>query len=573
MREAMRRLTERLPLEFRVLYAQFLARVVDLEALSIEADISRFIGQFAGVLILIDAFRTLGLLFFAQPMLVEQSFLSGTMLTAGLVAVATWDNIFPDRRDAMVLGPLPVKPRTILAAKLAASGSLLGIGVLALNLGMGVALPLVAGIGPGFLRALAAYWIAAAGAAVFVYGAVLTLQGLTAALLPQRWFLRLSAILQLAAFALFLSAWLFQPEFGSVSDLVRAQHEGILLRWPAFWFFALFARVGGVFPFAPPELARRAWVALAAVVLGMVASLLLCYKRTMKKNVEEPDLVPRKSSRGWMISAGDSVQAAVVQFSMRSLARSRQHRVVYAFFLAIAFAVAVSTVTGVAASHHVRPVTTSFLTSTLVMLCLAVLGLRSIFSLPVSLKANWVLQLTQVSPSEHYIAATRRAILAMATIPVWLTAAGLALFYRPWHQVAEHLLVLALAGPIITDLSLIGVSKIPFACSYLPGKSNVQYVFWAYALVFVPLALSFSSYEHSVLDRPLAYAVLVAELFLAALGLWLFNRHRSKSAVLYYEELEPEVLTTLGIGAWLPPNSETTLVTKPGAGPPLIESQ
>lgn len=259
-----------------------------------------------------------------------------------------------------------------------------------------------------------------------------------------------------------------------------------------------------------------------------------------------------------MIPMGDSVQTAVVQFSMRSLARSRQHRVVYAFFLAIAFAVAVSTVTGVAASHHVQPVTASFLMGTLVMLCLAVLGLRSIFSLPVSLKANWVLQVTQLSPSEHYIAATRRAMLAMATIPLWLTAAGLALFYRPWHQVAAHLLVLALAGSIITDVSLIGVSKIPFACSYLPGKSNVQYIFWAYALVFVPLAMGFSSYELSVLDRPLAYMALVAELSAVALGLWLFNRHRAASAVLYYEELEPQVITTLGIGSWQPPTSETT---------------
>ncbi|HEX8712855.1 MAG TPA: hypothetical protein VF730_13340 [Terracidiphilus sp.] len=558
MRNAMRKIAERLPLEFRVLYAQFLARVVDLEALSIGADIPRFIAQFAGVLILIDAFRTLGFLFFGQPLLVEQSFLSGTMLIAGLVAVATWDNIFPDRRDAMVLGPLPVKPRTILAAKLAASGSLLGVGVLALNLGIGLALPLVAGIGWGFFRALAAYWISAAGAAVFVYGAVLTVQGLTAALLPQLWYLRLSAIFQLAAFALFLSVWLFQPKFGSVSSLVRAQRQGILNRWPAFWFFALFGRVSGIFPFASPELARRAWVALAAVLLGLVLSLLLCYKRTMKKTVEEADLVPRKSSSAWTIPMGDSVQTAVVQFSMRSLARSRQHRVVYAFFLAIAFAVAVSTVTGVAKAHHVQPVTTGFLMSTLVMLCLAVLGLRSIFSLPVSLKANWVLQVTQLSPSKHYIAATRRAMLAMATVPVWLTAAGLALFYRPWHQVGEHLLVLALAGSIFTDMSLIGVSRIPFACSYLPGKSNVQYAFWTYVLVFVPLALIFSSYEQSVLDRPLAYSLLVAELFIAALGLWLFNRHRAKSAVLHFEELEPEVLTALGIGSWQPANSETT---------------
>lgn len=554
----MRGMAERLPLEFRVLYAQFLTRVVDLEALSIEADIPRFIGQFAGVLILIDLFRTLGFLIFHKPMLTELSFLSGTMLIAGLIAVATWDNIFPDRRDAMVLGPLPVKPRTILTAKLAASASLLGIGVLALNFGMGLTLPLIAGAWWRYPRVLAAYWLAAAGAAIAVYGAVVAVQGISAALLPQRWFLRLSAMLQLAGFALFLSMWLFQPSFGSAGELVRAQHQGTLNRWPAFWFLALFAQIGGISPFASTQLAWRAWVVLGTVLVAAALSLLLCYKRTMKKNVEEPDLLPRQGDRRWTITMGGSVKTALVQFSMRSLVRSRQHRVVYAFFLAIAFAVAASTVTGVAASHHVQPVTTSFLMSTLVMLCLAVLGLRSIFSLPVSLKANWVLQVTQLSPSEHYVAATRRAMLALATVPVWLTAAVLALFYRPWHQVEEHLLVLALAGSIITDVSLIGVSKIPFACSYLPGKSNVQYIFWAYALALLPLAMSLSSYELRVLDRPPAYTALVAALAFAALGLWLFNRYRAESAVLYYEEQEPEVLTTLGIGSWQPSNFETS---------------
>jgi predicted neutral ceramidase superfamily lipid hydrolase len=191
-------------------------------------------------------------------------------------------------------------------------------------------------------------------------------------------------------------------------------------------------------------------------------------------------------------------------------------------------------------------------------MCLAIAGLRSIFSLPVSLKANWVLQVTQLSPPERYIAATRRAMLLMAAIPVWATAAALSLCYRPWHQVAEHLLVLAVAGSIMTDVTLIGVSKIPFACSYLPGKSNVQFMFWVFVIVFIRLAMMFSHYEQSVLDHPRAYAALLAILLVTALILWLFNRFRARSAVLYYEESEPEVITTIGIGSWQPINQEVS---------------
>jgi hypothetical protein len=110
----------------------------------------------------------------------------------------------------------------------------------------------------------------------------------------------------------------------------------------------------------------------------------------------------------------------------------------------------------------------------------------------------------------------------------------------------------------MTDVALIGVSKIPFACSYLPGKSNVQFMFWAFVIVFIPLAMMFSRYEQSVFDHPLAYALLVAILLIAALILWLFNRRQAKSAVLYYEEWEAEVITTIGIGSWRPINQKAS---------------
>ncbi len=207
-------------------------------------------------------------------------------------------------------------------------------------------------------------------------------------------------------------------------------------------------------------------------------------------------------------------------------------------------------------THRGPPLTVGFLMSTLTILCLAVFGLRSIFSLPASLKANWVLQVTQLRPAEQYIAAVRRAMLVMATVPVWLTAAGLVLCHRPWRADGEHLLVLALVGSILTDLSLIGVSKIPFACSYLPGKSNVQYVFWTFVGVFAPLAILFSRYEMKILNEALPFAALLVASAVVAFALSLFNRGKARSAVLYYEDLEPEIITTLGIGSWQPQKSQ-----------------
>src|ERR1700722_4929389 len=128
-------LFERLPLPFRVLYRHFVLRVVDLEVLSIEADVAGFIGQFAGVLIMVSIVHAfVAVIYFLvvpenQPAFafrLAQYLISTTMLAAGLFAVISWDGAFPDRRDVLVLLPLPVAPHTLLLAKVAASSALLG---------------------------------------------------------------------------------------------------------------------------------------------------------------------------------------------------------------------------------------------------------------------------------------------------------------------------------------------------------------------------------------------------------------------------------------------------------------
>jgi hypothetical protein len=86
------KLLGRLPLPFHVLYRQFLLRVIDLEALSIQADIPRFLGQFAGVLIMFSLIQAIGLLIhpvmtpaalFSMVWRTEQSLISSMMLAAG----------------------------------------------------------------------------------------------------------------------------------------------------------------------------------------------------------------------------------------------------------------------------------------------------------------------------------------------------------------------------------------------------------------------------------------------------------------------------------------------------------
>jgi hypothetical protein len=140
-------------LQFRVLYREFLLRVVDLELLSAQGDPTRLLGQFATVLLSFSFLVALPVLIaglggthssqteFAWTC--EHFLIATTMVVVGLFSVLSWDSVFPDRRDALVLAPLPVRPRTLFLSKLAALGAGLSISVLALNGIDGLVYPLL----------------------------------------------------------------------------------------------------------------------------------------------------------------------------------------------------------------------------------------------------------------------------------------------------------------------------------------------------------------------------------------------------------------------------------------------
>src|SRR5438128_5965777 len=98
-------------LQFRLLYREFLFRMVDLELLSAHAqgDVNKLLGQFAALLVFLSvglAIPAMGIdsirapqarLFFIWS--TEHFLIATTMLVVGLFAVLSWDSTFPDRRD------------------------------------------------------------------------------------------------------------------------------------------------------------------------------------------------------------------------------------------------------------------------------------------------------------------------------------------------------------------------------------------------------------------------------------------------------------------------------------------
>jgi hypothetical protein len=549
-------------LQFRVLYREFLFRMVDLELLSAQGDISKLLGQFAALLVFISSVQALGALLFdgrrmSPPALViffwrqEHSLIATTMLVVGLFAVLSWDSTFPNRRDVLVLAPLPIRARTLFLAKVAALATALALTVVALNICTGVTWPfLLAPSNGGLLdlilslalyRSLVAYWITMLSAGAFIFCSVLGVQGL-AGLLPRRRFLRASAFLQMAAFCLFVCVYFLEP------SLTAPENQRSLARLPSYWFLGMFQALNGSMHPAMVLLARRAWMGLAIAVFGAGGAFLLSYFRTLRKIVEEPDILPDSRGLNWSPRFGNSLETAIVLFSIRTLVRSRQHRVVLAFYLGIGFAIVLLFIKTPRAQQQLSTVNMTLLFSTVVMMCFCVVGTRVVFSMPLDLPANWIFRITEVRGMREYLAAIRRPLFVLAVAPVWAGSAALLLSIWPWRQAVAHFAVLALWGTMLAYLCLYDFQKIPFTCSYLPGKSNVHMVFLS-SMAILLIILKGVEFERRALQDPASYAKVLLILFIAAIcARWrTVAVEKSEDVELQFEEAPPAEVFVLGL--------------------------
>ena len=182
------------------------------------------------------------------------------------------------------------------------------------------------------------------------------------------------------------------------------------------------------------------------------------------------------------------------------------------------------------------------------MMSSAVVGARVVFSMPLELRANWIFRVMPPPGVPRCLAASRRALYGLAVTPVWAVLAALFFWIWPWRAAAGHLLVLGLLGMIVAELCLHGFQKIPFTCSYLPGKSY----FHMAVLVFVGLMFLINkgaALERSALEDPARYAKMVAGLsIVAVLARWrTAAKANSAEAELQFEEEPDPVIVSLGL--------------------------
>jgi hypothetical protein len=557
-------------LQFRVLYRQFLFRLMDVELLSASAhgDFLELIGQFGSLLVFGGVLLGWGALPAGQAVRerpeaasvwpVERLLISLTMVLVGVFTLLNWDSTFLDRRDVLVLAPLPVRMRTLFAAKIAAAASSLGLVVATWNWIAGFAYPLaLAPHGSGFggtIRFMVALWATLLAAGTFLYCVLLGVQAV-AVQLPRRWYLRVSPVLQIGAFILLLGVVCFQPSLDTLTALHAHENQRALAWLPSYWFVGFLSELSGAFPLEShavmAPLARRAVAGLAGAMFVAGGASLLSYFLTLRKIVEEPDIVPGSHGGIGLPRFGNSPQTAVGQFVVRTLLRSQRHRAILTFYLGGGFAIVSVYFESTREMMHltwidlVQRANFAMPAASIMMLCASWLGIRTVFSLPLDLRANWVFRVTAPPRGMAGRSAVRRAMLAASVFPVVAASAALLLWFWPWTTVAVHLLILGLLGSLLVDVSLRGFRKIPFTCSYLPGKSKVHMVFWFGVFPVVLAIHRLAQLEQRAMASPLRYWAMTGTLAAATFAARLasnMDANRSGPGIQFEESATDELI-------------------------------
>jgi hypothetical protein len=157
------------------------------------------------------------------------------------------------------------------------------------------------------------------------------------------------------------------------------------------------------------------------------------------------------------------------------------------------------------------------------MMGFAVLAARLAFAMPRDLQANWIFRIVPIRGGPRYVTARRRALTVVSAAPVWIASAAVFAWMWPWRPAVGHLVALSLLGATLVEVCLSGPQKIPFTCSYLPGRSRLHIAVYVAGVLILPVTIVAATFERDALQDPIRYAAMLGVLGIA----WIVARCRT----------------------------------------------
>jgi hypothetical protein len=482
-------------------------------------------------------------------------YLSFSMLVMGAVTVLEWDALFPDRRDYATLMPLPIHSRTIFLGKVAALALFVIAFTASVNLVSTVTFPAVSYRGPwqGLVLTMVVHGISILASSAFAFLFLVALEGVLLNVLSVRWFRRLSAYVQ--GVMIFVLLWLFFlfPNVASSVAQLKAQGSWVLRAFPPAWFLGLNEVMLGSRDAVFVALSHRAEIALGLVTLIAGLSYTVAYSKHVRRTLESTEGGDSNRSAmqerigllaDWI--APDSVERGTLAFIGKTMARSSKHRIFLAAYAGVGFALAAQVMPAVKNRD-------AWLSLPLVVGFFLLSGMRFIFTIPSELPANWQFRVSDTDRQRAALNGTRTAMRWFGVAPLFL---ALSPFYFVWWTpgiALANLIFSITISVLLIEVLTMELRKIPFTCSYPPGKANVTILWIGYWAGFLMYAFSMANLESWMVKRPSRLVVfyLIVAGILAGFEWWR-RRADAVGVVLIFDDAADPAVLTLGLGeiAW-----------------------
>jgi hypothetical protein len=487
----------------------------------------------------------------------------------GIAAIFEWDLFFPDLLDVFVLTSLPIPNRRLFLARAAAIAIFIAGFLFDANLLATLILP--SAIDPPSLsRFLAGHILASFGAGLFAAFFMLAFESALLAFLGERFFRKLSLLVQgLSISLLLMLLLLFSVLSGAVPALLQSG-SGYARWFPPFWFLGVDQRILEG-PYALPiytQLAQTACLAtLAAAALALVAYP-LAYRRRVHQLIEGS---ATRSSRSRLARLFHPmlhltivyapVRRAIFHFIGQTLLRVPRYRIYLVLYGGVGLAVVTASVLRLTAMHdhlHVSISADGLRSAIAIVAFWVVAGLRTTFISPGNRQGSWIFHIIHGNPPSFSSAVDRLEATRTWVFASSLAITGAALLVSRAIAPPQQLTAGSIAAQIVmaialclllTDAFFLRVTMVPFTGAPSSEEPNLAFTLLKY-FTFFPLVIWLPvAVEPWMETRSWHFAAAIAAAGSAHIGL----RFRHRSIVAEYcnqlqlEEGEEDFPMRLGL--------------------------
>ena len=486
---------------------------------------------------------------------------------AFLIAVPMWivagavglvgESLFPDRTDFRILMAEPLSRMTIFGSKLASLLLFGGLFVAGAHLALLplAALTMIGAMKTGSIVTTAiAFWFSSVLGSLFAALAIVAVHGVLVLAAPRARLLSFSgAVRSVLIGALVLSL----PLVGRLPAMEGGFASNAW--WPVWsppaWFVGLERWLMG--DASRAALAAQAAIGTAVVLVVSVVCYILLYRHfdqvTAQSSPPQNSAGVDRSLARWNGRA--PVRHAIGRFVAITIRRSVLHQGLVVGALAVAGAWVLNSLLSVDAwqepfvRRQRQQLIWTLLGAPMTMMFLAIPAIRLALSVPLDLKSNWIFRMTEdVAGRAEVVAANLRVVFALGVaLPVALIAP-----VQLWALGTPTLRIVAveaLIGWLLVEWLMEEWRRIPFTCSYVPGKGFVPHMVVKGFASYLVFTFAGSIVLRVSLASPQATLVF-ALIFGAAAGTLSIRRARhARDTSLDFEDVLPTDVTTLQLSA------------------------